>query len=225
METETINIIITTNLSNEKEFSLTKSIIHHPTITDTSNYSEYPFFTKQVDYNTIIGYINTIPYKDLVDIFFKKSLFEKTMKLGYKPNLINDENLNMYVNNNVNIMLSLLFPTTYPEKNNYETTYNTLISSTGNNQFGVNLQNIFSFLNESKYSYVKISGKPYSVVKCIWTNDFFNHPLYYKLMDEYKKLLKWKVRENKKLEGEIKKKIKAFIEHLKKDDTQTKLVE
>lgn len=226
MEIETINIIVSTNASNEKEFSLTKNVIYHPTITNTSNYSEYPFFTKHVDYTTIIGYINTLPYKDLVDTFFIRSSFEKVMKLGYTPNLVTDENMNKYANINVNIMLSLLFPTTYPIKNNYENTFNTLISSGNYDQTNVyvSMQNILSFINPNQYSYIKPGGNVYSIVRCVWLNDFFNHPRYFKLMEEYKKLLKWKLAENKKLNVEIKKKIKGFIEYLKKEDVQTKLL-
>lgn len=226
MEIETINIIVSTNASNEKEFSLTKSVIYHPSITDTSKYSEYPFFTKYVDYNAITGYINTLSYKDLVETFFIRSSFEKVMKLGYQSNLVNDENMNIYANINVNIMLSLLFPTTYPVKNNYENTFNTLISSSNynNGNLFLNMQNIFSFFNPNQYSYIKTSGTTYSIVKCVWLNDFFNHPKYFKLMEEYKKLLKWKVAENKRLKREIEKKIKALVQHLKRGDVQKKLL-
>jgi hypothetical protein len=226
MEIETINIIVSTNASNEKEFSLTKNVIYHPSITDTSKYSEYPFFTKYVDYNKIFQYINILSYKDLVDTFFIRSSFEKIMKLGYKPNLVNDENMNIYANANVNIMLSLLFPTTYPIKNNYENTFNTLIQSGNYNSTNLqlNMKNIFSFFNPNQYSYIKVSGNTYSIVKCVWLNDFFNHPVYFKLMGEYDKLLLWKVSENKKLNVEIKKKVKAFIQHLKKKDIQNKLL-
>jgi hypothetical protein len=225
MNIETINIIVSTNASNEKEFSLTKNAVYHPTITDTSKYSEYPFFTKYVDYSVIRGDLDSLSYKDLVDTFFIKTLFEKKMKIAYKKNLVNNENMNTYANINVNIMLSLLFPTTYPVKNNYENTFDTLIGSTNLNNVNVsfNMKNIFSFFISNQYSYIKHSSNTYSIVKCVWLNDFFNHPKYFKLIDEYKKLLTWKVAENKKLNEGIYQKIKALINYLKQKEVQETL--
>jgi hypothetical protein len=224
MEIETINIIVSTNVSNEKEFSLTKNTIYHPSITDTSKYSEYPFFTKYVDYSKIVGYIDITSYNKVVETFFIESSFKNIMKLGYKVNAVDDENMNKIANYNVDIMLKLLFPTTYPVTNNYENTFNTLIGSSDQGTPLSNIQSIFSLFNPNQYSYIKTSGHTYSIVKCVWLNDFFNHPKYFKLMEEYKKLLKWKVAQNKKLKGEIKKKIKALVEHLKRKDVQDKLL-
>ena len=227
MEIETINIIINTNIPNGSETSLTKNMIYHPTLGNTSSYSEYPFFSKNVDYSKIVNYISVLSYKDLVETFFIKSAFEKIMKLGYVANLINQENMNRFVNTNVNIMLSLLFPTTYPVPSNYENTSSALIGTNGyNSQTSIfsNLQNTFSVFNPSKYSYIQISSNKYTIVKSVWLNDFFNHPKYFSLMEEYKKLLKWKVVQHKKLQNEIKKKEKAFMVHLKKKENQTKLL-
>ena len=152
MEIETINIIVSTNVSNEKEFSLTKNTIYHPSITDTSKYSEYPFFTRFVDYSTIVGYIDISSYNKVVETFFIESSFQKIMKLGYKVNAVNDDNMNDIANKNINIMLALLFPTTYPVTNNYENTFNTLIGSSNQGISFSNIQSIFSFFNPRKLS-------------------------------------------------------------------------
>ena len=108
------------------------------------------------------------------------------------------------IDENIIIMLRLLFPTRYPFAGNISSSYNTIILK----QIGFNLT-MYDFLppflrkslvqGTSLYSYVKIDGKVYTVLQVVWLNDIYNHKEYADLIDKFKKLTIWKERSAAKL--------------------------
>ena len=116
---------------------------------------------------------------------------------------------------NVLIMLRLLFPTKYPIVGNIFSSFNSLILK--NADFTLTLSDFLpSFLRTkliegtALYSYVKIDGKIYTITQAVWLNDIYNHKAYAELIDKFKKLKIWKDKAIGKLNDEIKTKLDKF---------------
>lgn len=116
---------------------------------------------------------------------------------------------------NVLMMLRLLFPTKYPIIGNIFSSFNSLILQ--KSDFNMTFRDFLpSFLKNkliegtSSYSYVKIDGKIYTVAQAVWLNDIYNHKEYADLIDKFKKLKLWKDKANSKLSDEITTKLNKF---------------
>ena len=116
---------------------------------------------------------------------------------------------------NVLMMLRLLFPTKYPIIGNTFSSFNSLILQ--KSDFNMTFRDFLpSFLKNkliegtSSYSYVKIDGKIYTVAQAVWLNDIYNHKEYADLIDKFKKLKLWKDKANSKLSDEITTKLNKF---------------
>jgi hypothetical protein len=100
---------------------------------------------------------------------------------------------------NIRTMLQLLFPTTFPLINNIHKSFNQKIKNNFSNFSFDNLWQRHDVYEEQTYSYLKLSGKSYTVIRIIWLNDIYNHPIYKKIVTEYRTFNVWK--ESKK--GEL----------------------
>lgn len=116
---------------------------------------------------------------------------------------------------NVLIMLRLLFPTKYPIVGNVFSSFNSVILKISD--FTLSFTDFLpSFLRtkiiegSALYSYVKIDGKVYTVAQAIWLNDIYNHKEYAELIEKFKKLKAWKDKATRKLNDEIAIKAKKF---------------
>ena len=133
-----IKIKVSTNVSKEP-FDLTFSKIYDPAPGQRSrqiSISEYPFFTADVKYDE--KFLAAKPYYEILSCFFdKKKFIEAVSKkksstkalppaatpLDATTAAIPPETLLTNANENVMIMLRLLFPISYPIKNNVNTSY------------------------------------------------------------------------------------------------------
>jgi hypothetical protein len=109
---------------------------------------------------------------------------------------------------NISIMLNLLFPTKYPVRNNYYSSYNSLITNTSELSFSFYdlLPSFLKFVNpeeKPEYSYVKIDDKVYTVTQIIWLNDIYNQPDFANLMKQFQELNKWKKQTEIRLDKKI----------------------
>jgi hypothetical protein len=116
---------------------------------------------------------------------------------------------------NVLIMLRLLFPTKYPIMGNVFSSFNSVILKTSD--FTLSFSDFLpSFLRTkliegtALYSYLKIDGKVYTVAQAVWLNDIYNHKEYADLIDKFKKLKIWKDKSSNKLNDEIRLKLTKF---------------
>jgi hypothetical protein len=116
---------------------------------------------------------------------------------------------------NVLMMLRLLFPTKYPIMGNVFSSFNSVILKTSD--FTLSFSDFLpSFLRTkliegtALYSYLKIDGKVYTVAQAVWLNDIYNHKEYADLIDKFKKLKIWKDKASRKLNDEINLKASKF---------------
>jgi hypothetical protein len=73
-----INILLDTNIPNEKPFSFTKNILYNELLKDTSSFSEYPYFSSVIPYPE--DKLKKLDYVNQVAFFFKKEDFIKILK-------------------------------------------------------------------------------------------------------------------------------------------------
>ena len=126
---------------------------------------------------------------------------------------------------NISIMLNLLFPTKYPVRNNYYSSYNALITNTSELSFSFYdlLPSFLKFVNpeeKPEYSYVKIDDKVYTITQIIWLNDIYNQPDFANLMKQFQELNKWKKQTEIRLDKKISSDEIKFKENYKEGFSQ-----
>lgn len=133
-----------------------------------------------------------------------------------------DVDFNAVVNENIMMMLTLLFPTSYPIPGNINSSYKLIILDDQGFHFSLNdlvpgALKPYVFSTQAMYSYLKIDGKTYTITQVLWLNDLYNHRDYAELVIKYDKLTRWKERELLRLDNEIEKRRTNF----KKDFSTT----
>ena len=134
---------------------------------------------------------------------------EKKKKEDIKESvtMIDDEKKEIQLKNsenNIMLMLRLLFPIKYPIVGDVSSSFNqiimnkTEISTTFNDFLPAFLKNKL-VPGIADYSYLKIDGKVYTITQAIWLNDIYNHKEYSKLIEQYKQLNKQKQNDSSKL--------------------------
>ena len=215
---ESIKIVINTNIPGSKDIILTKSLIHLPkvevikggeenTTTETtgekqSSTGEYPYITKYVKL-TKNNFVNKngakMEYNEIVDFFFSSEKYTKKVNsiVGISPQskitkTEEEENLK----SNLMLMLSMLFPTSFPLKSNVLSSFDDFIK-------GSDTTNI-DLVNKSRYSYLSHNGKIYTVTKVVWLNDILNNPNYINFIKEYNNYKIWCENQSLVIENEVK---------------------
>ena len=168
-----LKITLNTNIPKSKSIEFTKSMLYHPEYISFGDIEHYPYFTSKQLYPA--KYLSQLQYDEVVGIFFNGDRFER-MLIENKPSKpTNDAD---YVSKtNIMTMLQLLFSTKYFIVNNIHQSLDIISHKDSDNSIFYNPFN-------TKFSYIKVNGKPYTVTKTIWLNDIVNHPLYNKLMKE-----------------------------------------
>ena len=166
-----LKITLLTNATDNKTIELTKDVLYHPEHKSFSGVEKYPYITTKQLYPE--DYLSKLDYDKIVNIFFNKVNFEDMLN-EHNTSKNNDET---YISKkNIMIMLELLFSTKYFIVNNIHQSLDIITSNDSNNSIFYNPFN-------TKFSYIKINGKPHTVTKAIWLNDIVNHPLYNELID------------------------------------------
>jgi hypothetical protein len=139
--------------------------------------SSVPFYTDEKEY----------PVKKLKG---KKQFYSYFDTVAYEDNLgdikydATDEAKYEIANANIKGMLEIFFPTSLPNPVNINTSYDQDIRKVASSTItGTWIPEwLYGFFGkeESNYSYVVIGGKKYTVLKVLWINDVFSHPLYRK---------------------------------------------
>ena len=184
---ETINVLISTNIPDQANISLTSKLL----ITDSINaklYNEYPYITSSFAIRE--GYLINKPYNDILDYFFIKDRFIRytsTMMEDEKaePKTTREEETDC-IKANIKTMLRMIF-NTFPINGN--------VTSTLEPGYIDKLYNI------NKYSYLMINSKKYTIAKVVWINDIYNHYVTKQLVKDFKAFNAWKTNELRSIQN------------------------
>ncbi len=176
----------------------TYSMLSDPTLPKSGQYKN-PFFTADVDYNTVDFQEKYTPYKDIIEIFFNKAKFTRFFQSRTKTQVTNAES-------NVIKMLTLIFPTrfsTYPKPSS------SIAESYGGSSFG-QVTGELAQLNPlatklKQFSYLTVSSQKSTVFRVVWLNDVLNNSRYHELMEAIKKYYISSQIQNPALDNERKK--------------------
>jgi hypothetical protein len=203
-----IKIKISTNVDKDP-FELKYSKIYDPAPGNRPRrivISDYPYFTADVKYDEKLLASKT--YSELLSIFFDKQEFVKViLKDSANTSTTSMENANA----NIMTMLKLLFPTSYPIKNNINTSFNKYLLKKGPTiTFDISdVKTMFSSgeitaLDKRNYSYIKTSKGVCTVSEVVWLNDVLNNKLYRELIDKLIEYEEWRKKQTTVIETDIK---------------------
>ena len=180
-----LKVVLSTNIKTKKEVILTKDLIHNTEegFSISADLNTYPFFTYDVYYSR--RRLIRLTYQERINFFFNKERFKELLSSYNSPGT-GEEERNAIVENNVMVMLELLLPTKYPAVKDLKQSFKVVFNKDG---FTDHLYE--PFIYNHPFSYLKIDGKTYTVKRVVWLNDMLNHPIYRKLIDEYRKFWVW----------------------------------
>ena len=154
-------------------------------------FAKYPFFSDTYLYPKIK--LQNLSYEQVVDFFFNKDIFLKTLRNKTRKNIQEEKDSEIIKTTNFELTLRLLFPTTFPLVDNIDNSVEYMIPST--NKITLKIPDTFSILPrpvKSNFSYLNIGPETYTITKTIWNNDVMNHPIYSEILQTYKEFDIWK---------------------------------
>ena len=228
-----INIMVMGDPSKEP-VPFTLNMLYHPSLQKSANLSSLPYITHKMKYPYKILY--QMNYSKMIQFFFNKQTFksvlnkygnaqeddteieeeskaeESNAKQPKENKEEKEKKMDQILTYNVQLMIKLLFPTEWPSKNNSATSFNEYIQQ---KLPDISFKNVFNKdIVTPTFSYLQLNGKKYTIVKSIWLNDIYNHPVYFDFMEQYNKFTEWKqhVKEDKTIENKINKNMKMLNE-------------
>jgi len=177
-----------------------------------------PYFSNNIAYSKATE-IRYYTYGEIVELFFNKTKFLNTFQNVEEQKTQEDMKKNS--SKNIEFMMTLLFPTTFPILNNSTNStkmFDTTVFQT--NWFEI-IKNQFK---NKRYSYLKINGKVCTIIRSVWLNDVFNNPLYRDLMNLIKIYFVESDKEKKKnVFGEVENFLKECNTIIQNTELKTKL--
>ena len=202
---ESLAIKIYTNIPDKQNqiVNFARSMLYIPKPTNNDEVIEVesvaledlPFFTTDVEYP--VNQLNLLDYQSRVNFFFNSGKFVDILRPYYvkEDNVASEtvkrtddsyyEKRERRTRGNIMTMLEILFPTKFPVINDIQTSYDFLKDKQSTRPFW------FNPFQTHYFSYLKIGGGTYTIKKTVWLNDMLNHPLYRKMIVEYRKVQKW----------------------------------
>ena len=202
---ESLAIKIYTNIPDKQNqiVNFTRSMLYIPKPTNNDELIEVesvaledlPFFTTDVEYP--VNQLNLLDYQSRVNFFFNSGKFVDILRPYYvkEDNVAGEtfkstddsyyEKRERRTRENIMTMLEILFPTKFPVINDIQTSYDFLKDKQSTRPFW------FNPFQTHYFSYLKIGGGTYTIKKTVWLNDMLNHPVYRKMIVEYRKVRKW----------------------------------
>ena len=202
---ESLAIKIYTNIPDKQNqiVNFTRNMLYMPKPTNNDEavevesvaLEELPFFTTDVEYP--VDQLNRLDYQSRVNFFFNSGKFVDILRPYYvkEDNGASEtvksaddsyyEKRERRTRGNIMTMLEVLFPTKFPVINDIQTSYDFLKDKLSTRPFW------FNPFQTHYFSYLKIGGGTYTIKKTVWLNDMLNHPLYRKMIVEYRKVRKW----------------------------------
>jgi hypothetical protein len=193
----------TLNISNEGYIPLTHSMIVQPPLSEADakkpkssfKYNETPYFTNYILYpSSLKSYLLDKGYEEIQKFFFNQSHFKtvlQTVGIYIDPS-INQEERNNNSLPNIEFMISLLFPTTFPAYNNIISSYDTIFKGDSTSSTSTTMT-LYDYMPKyikdavsipNHYSYIKIGGNIHTIYRVVVVNDIINHPKYNFLIDK-----------------------------------------
>jgi len=202
---ESLAIKIYTNIPDKQNqiVNFTRSMLYIPKSTNNDEVvevesvalEEMPFFTIDVEYP--VDQLNRLDYQSRVNFFFNSGKFVDILR----PYYVKEDNTAVETvetsddsyyekrerrtRRNIMTMLEILFPTKFPVINDIQTSYDFIKDKQSTRPFW------FNPFQTHYFSYLKIGGSTYTIKKTVWLNDMLNHPVYRKMIVEYRKVRKW----------------------------------
>lgn len=204
-----LKVTLITNIPKQKSIDFTKDVLYHPESNSFKDIEKYPYITTKQLYPE--KFLSDLDYDEIVNIFFNRDKFER-MLLENKP--VNTETDFEYIyKTNVMTMLELLFSTKYFIVNNIHQSLDIITHNESTKSLFYNPFN-------TKFSYIKVNAKPYTVTKTIWLNDIVNHPKYNELMKTVREVIEEHTEKEVSIEQEKK---HPFDKPVKFDDISYRL--
>ena len=171
-----------------------RSMLYHPELQAADDLKEYPYFTFDVPYP--LNRLRYLTYNDRVEFFFNKQKFVERLdaysdkRYVLKKSNVPDEaeyyrRRDKNIENNIMTMIEILFPTKFPVINDLRTSFDHVFNESSIQRM------ILNPVIRKHFSYLKINGEIYTFKKNIWLNDILNHPMYRRLINEYRKFWVW----------------------------------
>ena len=170
--------ILKNNDSEYDNFEFTKDNLY---LQDQKKFNKtlntYPYFTRDIGYPR--DKLLSLSMRKRIEFFFNLDQYMLFITTYGEKNKDKIE----AANDNINIMLELLFPTQFPIHNDIKDSHSYYI--TGNRGISNQMLSMITNPFENKYSYITHNGKIYTTRRVIWVNDMLNHSIYKKLIDLY----------------------------------------
>jgi len=190
-DTEELKIYFYTNIKakDAKEILFTRSMLYHPDVNSELQLNEYPYFTFDVLYPK--ARLRRLTYQERVEFFFDKDRFTELLN-AYTSGVLNKENSEAYykrrdenVEENILLMLELLFPTKFPVINDIRTSYGHVMEKNSWPRMYIDPR------IKKHFSYLKRGDQTFTFKKLVWMNDILNHPKYRRMINQYRKFWVW----------------------------------
>jgi hypothetical protein len=177
----TIEIMIETN-NNNTPFPLTYSKIVTTSKPDIQIQSQQlPYFAPHIKYPK--AYLDGKDYMSILKIFFDKTSFINNVVANGKPTTDYKDINYKDINENIVMMLNLLFPNTYPIKHNITSSFDKYLKQQRSQYRGNNITKLKKMLYGEQIELAKLSANE-TISEIIWINDVVNEPLYYNLIQQ-----------------------------------------
>ena len=190
---EQLKIKIYTNIPDKslQMVDFTRDLLSYEDTSDEGIILEsLPCFTNDIEYP--LNILRKLEYSERINFFFNSEKFTEILRTSYsEDDELDAEDENYYAlrerrtRKNIMTMIELIFPTKEPVKNDIHQSHNNLLLKTSTKPLW------YDVFGNKYFSYLKINGKIYTIKKNVWLNDILNHPVYRKLVVEYRKLRKW----------------------------------
>lgn len=193
-----LKLELDTSLETGGKFTFTKDVLNLKDYKGRA-LDSYPYFAPYKVYRK--GKIQRMTYLERVELFFNRQRFEQVIfgrksrtkkKIAKRKKYERNESLEDLKEKNFIFTIKMLFSTAFPIVDNFSKSSEYFSNDiTRNITFkGTNLE-FFPFLSgkfDKKFSHLKINNEIYTITKVIWVNDVFNHPLYNRIVDNYRKI-------------------------------------
>jgi hypothetical protein len=176
--------------SGLNKIELTVDIL--PVPPDVKTDSKYPFMIehKKLPSEQLYSLLFT-GYGNIIEFFFNQTTFKTTLGVD-ELNQPDEGEPREILDYNVKLMLSLIFPTTYPVSRNHFNSYGSFMANT-DSTIVVKGQAEDLFLQKQipNYTYITLDGVKYTVTRVVWLNDLYNNPLYRVLINGFADFKRW----------------------------------
>lgn len=191
-----IKIRFTSNI-NGQESLLSRNILQETSSSSStpneSSLSTYPYFTDSVRFPVAKLLQNT--KEERMDIFFNETSFRNI--IGHVSNVELDTR-NANAEYNVNALLKLLLPTTFPSINHIYDSFSenikrvpTIAPVVGDSGFFATFTKLFS-KGKGQYSYLQLNNTTYTITKITLLNDIINDKAFLPIIRSGASFIAWR---------------------------------